>query len=203
MMLSHSVGQSFTDLDGDKTERNRVADHPSNQPVSLVSTYTPVEISAWNDPGDFYLSVYSPASLWESKLVSLVVPSGISETFGGRLGVFKLIQQLKRLRAGWDGPDSCAPEKQAIKDIEVSAHIIDELAKKPACEIEEDGSIKLSWSNRDNNRKLVLTFRGKGRIVGSLVTTDGSPGAVWKVAVTNEHELSHRLDDEKLDEILS
>lgn len=180
-----------------------VSDRPAYDPGSCLSTTMSEHTLLSSDEISFHVTSYRPTVRGVAGLSHAGVPAGIAGTFGHNLGVFRLLHRIRRLREGWNGSGSCAPTKEAANDIAAVAHVLDNLAKTPYCEIEDDGSIKLSWANKEQTRKLVLTFRGTGRVVGSLVTADGSPGDVWKLSTSSEQELCSRLDDETLDDILS
>ncbi len=109
---------------------------------------------------------------------------------------------LKRLKDGWDGRDATAPSAEAIHDLECVKHVLG-MCKAPTIEIEDEGGISLSWSNTQSHSEFTLTFRGTGRVVGTLVSLSQGGNVAWRLPVSIERELVNRLQEADVEALIT
>lgn len=97
-------------------------------------------------------------------------------------GVAVIMESLKELTDGWNGPGSCAVNPAVFQDVSKFFYS----KAEPKIEVADDGGVALLWGN--NNHSFALTFLGNAKVVGTL--SPHTPGVgPWTIP----------LDDSKVD----
>ena len=112
------------------------------------------------------------------------------------------VDQLKRLKDGWDGGNACAPSENALRDLESVVHLL-VWCRASTVEVEDDGSVSLSWHNPEAERSFSLTFRGTGRVVGTLVSLADNANAAWRLSTGAELDFYDNIHVDEVEALLS
>lgn len=108
------------------------------------------------------------------------------------------LTELSRLKDGWDGPNSRAPRREVIHDIELVVAVIAAKTRTADVEVDEDGNVILAWWSPNRRQRFELAFRGTGRVVGTLVSLDGNGVPAWRADATDVMELVRRMGTQQV-----
>jgi hypothetical protein len=115
-----------------------------------------------------------------------------------------ILKNLGRVKPGWAGDGSVAPNDRALRDIAVMSALLPSTAQQPEVEVDaDDGSIVLRWISDSREESFSLTFFGNGNAIGVLATTNGTSLPSWKASVTDFRKLSAHLLNDRIAKLVS
>lgn len=116
----------------------------------------------------------------------------------------RIIFALETTEKNWAGPGSMPPLQSAIDDFISMAYLLQHNYRMPEVEVDqEDGSVHLIWSARNNRRSFLLAFNGNGRVIGALSCLDGLEYKPWAFSVSDEIAIASRLADDVVERLLT
>jgi hypothetical protein len=108
----------------------------------------------------------------------------------------KIVGELGRIKDGWAGPDTVAPSKAVLDDVETVAMRLPSNLKMPAIDVdEEDGSVAIRWLAEDRSRSFSLVFRGNARVSGVFATIEPPRSVSWSLGVAEEVQIASKLEE--------
>lgn len=106
----------------------------------------------------------------------------------------RIVLELGRLREGWDGPGSIAPNDKLVKDVDLALQSLPPHTVEPELEVDSsDGSATIRWEANDRTRSVVFNFHGTGRVLIACAER-GHPAKVIGCAANEETRILDFLD---------
>jgi hypothetical protein len=116
----------------------------------------------------------------------------------------RIIFALETTEKNWAGPGSMPPLQSAVDDFISIAYLLQSNYRMPEVEVDqEDGSVHLIWSAKNNRRSFLLAFNGNGRVIGALSCLDGLEYTPWAFSVSAEIAIASRLAVDAVEGLLS
>ncbi|HKR92648.1 hypothetical protein [Novosphingobium sp.] len=109
--------------------------------------------------------------------------------------VERMVLDIGRLEAGWDGPGSIAPSPQLLRDIEKTLSVLPVHTREPDVEVDSsDGSVCMRWETPAEDQVLSLTFPGNGKVVFVSLVFGQDPRMPASCPVGDETRILDLLD---------
>lgn len=107
----------------------------------------------------------------------------------------RIISELGRLKAGWDGAGSRPLPHSMLVQIETALAVLPSETQEPDVEVDgSDNSVTFRWWASGEETAFAMTFTGNGKVHGVTSSTLMTPPPAWHCSVNEDTKLLDRID---------
>ncbi|GGN51451.1 hypothetical protein GCM10011349_24030 [Novosphingobium indicum] len=121
--------------------------------------------------------------------------SGFAFSSGWARTLDRLIGDLGRLKAGWDGSDAAALPQKVLDQMEQVLRLLPQDTQEPEIEVDpSDSSVAARWWGPEGKSAFAMTFTGNGRVYAVASCVDEVPPPSWDSDTEDETKIIDKID---------